>query len=83
MDLITVMIPVLGALITILLGIIAFFLKNLHAQLHDLDGSVKEAITKIAVMEERTRNNHDEQNGRFRQLEYRVTNLENWRNASK
>lgn len=58
-----------AVVITLLLGIVAFFLRNLISQ-------VQELITKVAVVEERITNNHYEIFNRLNKVEDRVTRLE-------
>lgn len=65
-----------AAAISLLLALVAYFLKSLHVQLQAMDKDFRQIATQLAVLDERLKNASDETHQRIKAIETRVSNLE-------
>lgn len=67
---------ILLSLIVALLGIIGYFLKQLHADFRELSKAVIELTTKVALTEEKGRSGNHLLSSKIEGIEHRVEKLE-------
>lgn len=67
---------VVGGLVTILLAIVAYFLKGLHKDLNEMMKHLNEVTTRLSVQEEKGRGGHRELTLRVDNHEDRLKKLE-------
>jgi hypothetical protein len=65
-----------SGIITILLGVIGYFLRGVHTELHKVSEAVVAMTTKIAVTEEKGRSGHQILQSRIASVEKRIEKIE-------
>lgn len=67
---------VFGSVISLLLGIVAFFIKQLHADFKKMEKDLTEVKTMALLIKTEFKNSYDLLNHKVDYLEHRVNNLE-------
>lgn len=65
-----------SSIVSVLLGIIAYFLKEIYSEFKEMKNQLNSALTRLAVAEERSRTGYKELNYRIDGIEKRVERIE-------